>query len=428
VSWQYLDWFLLGWLVATLGAPAATVFFAHRYLRGRHRYQPPYQVAPPISIVKPLRGASHNLLNNLEGTFRTRYAGPLELVCVIETPDDEAGVVVRELQARHPDQQIRLVVSHGRASIFGKHANLIAGYEAASHEIVVFSDADVRIEPGLLEEMIPPLLHPEIGGSTTGFYQDFRRDLPTALMSMFVNTFAWVPNLAIRQVNGLRWCVGGLMAFRKPVLERMGGLAAIIADKISDDAALGKCLHDHGYSIYLCGEPYHVIRKEPSVSAIFFNIHRWMLMYRTQDWDEYLNVLKVNSVFPLLIWWLAAALGHTPVALVASLSALVLVWEVLWGMVAIDQFCPAPRNIWLRYAGRPVGLLLLAAAWIWGLLWPFTVWGGRLYRVFYEGGAELVGVVEPPPEVAGSRLRRTWSQGKAKGREAVRLLRLRLSG
>jgi len=428
VTLQYLDWFLLAWLISCLGAPAATVYFAHRYLKSRHRYQPPRPLSPPISIVRPMRGASHNLLNNLEGTFRSEYAGAIELVCVIEDPDDEAGTIVRQLQERNPDQNIRLVVSHGRASIFGKHANLIAGYEAAANEIVVFSDADVRIEPGLLQEMIPPLMHPHVGGSTTGFYQDFASDLPTALMAMFVNTFAWVPNLAIRQIGELRWCVGGLMAFRKPVIERLGGLAAIMADKISDDAALGKCLHNHGYSIYLCGTPYHVIRKEPSVPAIFFNIHRWMLMYRTQDWDVYLNVLRVCSVFPLFIWWISALVGHSSLPMVAWITAFSVVWEIFWGKVGVDQFIPGPNTFWMRYCGRLVALVLIAAAWMWGLLWPFTAWGGRMYRVFYEGGAELVGRVEPPPALEGTRLRKAIQTGKAKGREAVRLLRLRLSG
>lgn len=423
-----LEWLLLCWLLVTLGSAAATFGAAWLWLRQRRRWQPPHPTYPPVSVIKPLRGASHNLLDNLAGTFRTGYPGPIELICAIETHDDAAGAVVRELQRLYPGQAIQLVVSHGRGSIFGKHANMIAGFAAARHGIVVFSDADVRIEPGQLQELVPPLLHPAVGGSSTGFYQDWKDDLPTALMALFVNAFAWVPNLAIRQTGQLRWCIGGLMGFRKEVIESLGGLEAIIGDKISDDAALGSTLVDHGYYLYLCSEPYHVIRKEPSLAAIFSNIHRWLLMFRTQDWAEYLKVTTVTPVLPLAVWWIVALAGNGHWESVLLWSGLALAWEMLWSMAITDTFRPGKANNRLRYLSRPVGHLMLAWAWVWGLLWPFTTWGGRLYRVYYEGGGELLGPVEPPPVVAGSRLKQTISRSRARGRQAARLLRLRLSG
>ncbi|MEO7992825.1 MAG: glycosyltransferase [bacterium] len=426
-----VELFLLSWTLVTCLVPVAVYCFARGWLDRRRRYQPVNPEFPPITLVKPMRGASHALLEHLASTYECGYPNTIELICAVEDPDDPATLVVAELQKRFPDQPIRVVVSYGAESIFGKHANLIAGYQASTYDIVVFSDADVRLEPGQLQELIPPLSDPRVGCATTGFYQDWDDDLPTALMAMFVATWAWVPNMATRYINQLRYAIGGLMAFRKDVLEELGGLAAIIAHRISDDAALGKTLRDNGYALYLASFPYHVRRKEPSVRAVVANIHRWMLMWRTQGRKMWAHPLWFLSPFPVIAWLLSWATGIVRPEVAGWTLLAVLLWQMGWGAITIQTFHRGRKPLALLFLSRPVAEMLMCFSYVWAVLWPFTVWGGRVYRVYYPGDAELVDYVEPLAPITDVRLRERMRQrltrSRAAGRRAVRLLRQRLS-
>jgi len=382
------------WLGLSLLVAPTFLLLARGWQQATRRYPQTLDDWPPISILRPIRGASPYLYSNLESSLTADYPAARELLCCVETPDDPAVPVIEALIAAYPDK-VRLVVSHGEGSIFGKHANLMAGYTASQYPVVVCSDADVAWQRGNLLELIPPLTDPRVGGSTAVFVQPSATTLPSWLMAAFVGTYGYAPNLAARQVRQLPNAIGGLMAYRKEVLESLGGFASIIRDRISDDGALGNAVWGSGRELYLCRTPFLSMRDEPSVLAVFQNCHRWMLMFRGQGTRAYAQMPLVSPWFPLGCWtlaWLGGLSAMTGSALAGAWGVMVLS-EMVWGWLT-DQLLLPPGLPGRGYGVyRPVAQALYTASWLAALVIPVTTWGGRRYRVPIGGNAVLLGWV-----------------------------------
>ncbi len=71
---------------------------------------------PPVSVLKPLCGKDAGLSANLESFFLQDHPN-LELVFGVQSPNDPAIEVVRELAARYPASNVKLVVHTGGTAI-----------------------------------------------------------------------------------------------------------------------------------------------------------------------------------------------------------------------------------------------------------------------------------------------------------------------
>lgn len=382
------------WMGLSLLVAPTFLVLALMWKRTARRYQGDPVVWPDLSIIRPIRGTSPELYHNLESALTAMYPAKRELLCCIEEEDDPAREVIQRLQWNYPDE-VRLVISHGEGSIFGKHANLIAGYSASQYPVIVCSDADVTLLPDNLLELIPPLFHPKVGGSTAVFWQPPMRGAASWIMSAFVTAYGYVPNLAARQVRQLPNAIGGLMAYRKDILEELGGFVEIIHNKISDDGALGNAVWGSGRELYLCVSPFVCIRKEPSLGAIFRNCHRWMLMFKNQGSRAYLQMPAVSPWFPLLGWTLVWYLGFSSLTAeqMDQMFVGMLVWEGMWGALSQDIALPIHNTPVTLGLARPLAQLIYTVSWIWALFTDTTEWGGRRYRIPLGGKATLLGPV-----------------------------------
>lgn len=72
--------------------------------------QRPADLAPPVSILRPLKGVDNNLRDNLESTFTQNYPR-FEIVFSVVDGTDPAVHVVRELMERYPHVEAKLLVS-----------------------------------------------------------------------------------------------------------------------------------------------------------------------------------------------------------------------------------------------------------------------------------------------------------------------------
>src|SRR5690349_1648133 len=93
-------------LVIACGYSLFTVFAAWRLFR----YAPKGNTAfPPVSLFKPLKGASADLYENLASFCRLDYPD-YQLLCGVRDPHDPAVAVVERLQLDFPTCDIRLIV------------------------------------------------------------------------------------------------------------------------------------------------------------------------------------------------------------------------------------------------------------------------------------------------------------------------------
>src|SRR5690606_26541995 len=77
--------------------------------------------APPVSVIKPVRGLDPGAEANFRSFFRQRYPSAFELIFACESEDDPAVPLLRRLMEEHPEVPARLVLAPPRrAAVAGR--------------------------------------------------------------------------------------------------------------------------------------------------------------------------------------------------------------------------------------------------------------------------------------------------------------------
>lgn len=144
---------------------------------------------PPVSVLKPLCGKDAGLSANLESFFLQDHPN-LELVFGVQSPNDPAIEVVRELAARYPASNVKLVVHTGGTAINPKVDNLLGMLPHASHDLLLISDSNVRAPAHYVSEMVETLLADPKNGLVTNLFAGTGEDgLGSALENVQLNGF-----------------------------------------------------------------------------------------------------------------------------------------------------------------------------------------------------------------------------------------------
>ena len=235
---------------------AGTVIAAMRFAR-RRSVLPSEQ--PPVSVLKPLYGAEPGLYENLRSFIDQDYPRR-QIVFGVRNPEDGALPVVRRLTAERPDVDIDLVVDARAGGGNLKVANLINMLPAAKHDLLVFADSDMHVDPHYLATVTAPLQDPAVGLVTCLY-----RGLPigglwSRLGALHIN-FGFLPSALLGEALGTGGgCFGATIALRRAVLDRIGGLG-VVRDELADDHRIGAAVRELGLPTVL--SPYIV---ETSVS------------------------------------------------------------------------------------------------------------------------------------------------------------------
>ncbi len=112
---------------------------------------------PPVTMIVPVHNERSIILEKLANTEGLRYPGEkLEALFVSDGSTDGTAEAIEA----HAVGRIRLIVLPGRG---GKAGALNAGLAAARHDIIVFSDASIMLEPDALEEIVQPFSDSGVG-------------------------------------------------------------------------------------------------------------------------------------------------------------------------------------------------------------------------------------------------------------------------
>ncbi len=372
---------LIAWLFLLLAAGSAlfsilVVVAAWCYRRVR----PPQLLRPvPISILKPLAGLDEGLEENLRSFFRQDYP-EFELLFAVRDPGDPAAAVVEKLRHEFPKIPARLILTgeppYPSAKVYS-HGRMLA---CARHDLIVTSDSDARVTPGMLSVIAAEFQDSNLVVATCAYRAVPGRDLWSGLEAIGMNTEFLAGVLVARMLEGMKFAIGVTMAIRRRTLEQIGGFARV-KDYPADDFVLGQCASELGRSILSSYVIEHRLGTQ-TLRANFAHRLRWIRPARHMRPAGYFGQLFTYPLPLAVLLWIDAP-GLWPVALATIALRAAAAWATaIW--ILDDRL--TLRRFWLV----PLQDILGFALWVAGFFGNTITWRGRKYRLLSDGRFEPV--------------------------------------
>jgi glycosyltransferase involved in cell wall biosynthesis len=241
--------FLFLLALATLIAHVATaiqVYRGVRSIRALRDLPPMAGPLPRVSIIIPARNEERNLEEALRSILALDYDN-LEIDVVDDRSTDRTGEILDRMAAADP----RLRIVHVRElppGWLGKNHALWLGAGKATGEFLLFTDADVVMDPATLRRAVGAMVADRLDHLTAA--PEIER--PSVLFEMFIGAFSLFFTLFTKP-----WKVkdpespshGGIGAFNlvRAAAYRAAGGHPAIAMRPDDDLKLGKLLKKKGF-------------------------------------------------------------------------------------------------------------------------------------------------------------------------------------
>jgi ceramide glucosyltransferase len=298
---------------------------------------------PPVSIVIPVK----RLEPEVDAAFASVLSQSYPDVEVLVTAAEEESEVIaaaRRVASRFPGISVRFLLGNPRFTLNPKVSNLAPAIAAASHDLVLVKDANIRLADGQLAELVRDL-GPQVGmvcavpiGVEPG---TFCAEVECAMMNGHA-----APFLFGASVLGLDIGFGKVMLFDRRDFARVDGVA-VMAPTFGDDHAFAKALARIGLRTVFSARVIRQAMGRKTFREVWDRQLRWMVIRRDEAPAAFFIEPFVGGLFATV----AGAIGGPTLGLSG------------WFVAA------ATSAAWLA------GESMLAAAKGWGWSWRFPLAG-----------------------------------------------------
>lgn len=333
---------------------------------------------PPVSILKPVRGAEMGAYENFASFCRLDYP-EYEIVFATTDLEDPVLSVIQKLQKDFPERRIRLVISAANRGTNNKVNNLCQLVSEAKHDLVAISDSDVRVQPDYLRSVVAPFADAKVGAVTTFFRGLPAKGWVSSVGAMGMYTDSAPGALVARKLEGkMQFAFGWTMATTKDVLSKIGGFESM-ANYHSDDFELGNRISRSGYRVELMRTPVWMAFPQETLAEYLRHELRWAIGLRNVRPTGYLGMVFSHGLpWTLLAVTAALTAGWTGVAAAYLLTYLVLRLSLVWTTGAWGFEDSQIRG---KLYLVPLRDAFSFATWAAGLFLDKIVWRGFSYRV-----------------------------------------------
>lgn len=331
--------------------------------------------APPVSILKPLRGADREMYESFRSHCLQDYP-EYEIIFGVSERDDPAIALVERLRLEFPARRIELVFCEKALGTNIKVSNLVQMLPHAGHDYLIVNDSDIRVAQDYLHDVIAPLEAKCVGLSTALYRGAPGRTLGSKLEALGISTDFAAGVLSARVVErGIRFGLGSTLAFKRQALEAIGGFESLL-DYLGDDYELGKRIADAGYEVVLSQAVVETFIPDHGFSGYWSHQLRWMRTVRASRAGGYAGLVFTFGL-PFAIaavalsgasWWSGFLLG---LALALRFG---LAWQVAVGVVKDSS---VSRLFWLI----PLRDVLAVVVWVAGYFGDTIMWRGNEFQL-----------------------------------------------
>ena len=333
---------------------------------------------PPVTILKPVRGADAQTYENFASFCRQDYPA-FQIIFGVQDASDPVIPIIETLQRDFPACDISLIVSRKEIGANRKVSNLQNMLGTAKHEVLLIADSDIRVGPDYLRRVVVPLQRNRVG-MVTCLYRGTNATTPGGRLENIGISSTFGPEVCTaRALQGIQFALGSTIVLKHELLEKIGGFPAI-ADYLADDYLLGHHTAAAGYEIVLSDYVVEHDTGPLSFGAMLQHQLRWNRAVRVSRPWGYLGLIvtygTVTALLALLAWqfnrfawWLLAV-----TLLLRALPAFVV------GVFGMRDFTLA-RWFWLL----PARDLITFGVWLVSFFGNRIVWRGASFRVLPGG-------------------------------------------
>jgi len=201
---------------------------------------------PGVVVVVAARDEAHGIERGLRSLLAQDLA-KLRVVAVDDRSTDGTSDILRRVAAEDPRLEVVRVESLP-AGWLGKNHALARGASGRTEEWILFTDADVVLEPTTLRRACRAVTERELDHLTAGP----QVEAPSAGIAIFVGAFTtlfglWLtPWRAARPDREEAMGIGAFNLVRRAAYEAVGGYAAI-RNRPDDDLRLGRAIKGSGF-------------------------------------------------------------------------------------------------------------------------------------------------------------------------------------
>ena len=371
--------------VAGMAYMMLALWGARDFVRTLERRRKAAAFAPPVTILKPLKGVDSRMYAGLASHCRQVYAAPFEIVFGVHRLDDPAVAEVAMLREEFPDVAIKLVECPERLGTSGKVSNLVQMLPHASYEHVLINDSDIFVSERYLtgvtqcfladagEKPVGMVTAPYIGRTGAGGRET---TVWAKLEALGISTDFMPGVLTARKLEGgIRFGLGSTLAMTRTALAAAGGLEPLV-EYLADDYEMGVRIAEAGFRVELCGEVVETTVPGYGLRGFWDHQMRWARSTRDSRKLGYFGLGVTYCVPWGLITVVASggALWSFTLLTIALLARLSVALTVGVGMLRDDQVL---RDIWLLPIRDAFGLLF----WVWSFAGDTVVWRGETFHL-----------------------------------------------
>jgi ceramide glucosyltransferase len=334
--------------------------------------------ASGLTLLKPLKGCDETTETCLRSWFAQDYPAQVQILFGVASATDPVCAVVNKLIQEFPQANARLIVCGPLTGTNLKVSKLVELEREAGHETLVISDADVKVPPDFLLNVVEPLEHPEVG-LVNCFYRLANPGTPAMRWeAVAINSDFWSQVLQSRSLKPLDFALGAVMVVRREALKEIGGFATL-ADCLADDYQLGHRIARRGHQIAISPVVVECWSAPMGWREVWKHQIRWARTIRVcQPLPYFFSILSNATLWPLL--WLAAwpaplTLGLVMSCLLVRIGAAI---DLQWRLTRVSPRLRDAGFVWIKD-------ILQAVIWLLAFLGGSIEWRGEHFQLRRDG-------------------------------------------
>jgi len=308
-------------LLLALSATSAALYLlmVGGFLAAMSRFVPAPlpKTRPRVSILKPLAGVDDELEENL-ASFATLDYPDYEILLGVASTEDPAYAVARKFVRRLGCARARLLVTDPDEATNPKVAQLLSLERAATGDVVVVSDSNVRVTPSYLDPLVAELARPGVAAVSSVVAGTGEQTLGAALENLQLGALVAPGVVSSAYLTGRAISIGKSMAMWREPLREIGGFSRV-AHLLSEDHMLGKAFARAGYKVRVSLAPVTNRNVACSVKRTIERHTRWAKLRRA---IAPLGFALEPSLSPVVVTTLACMMLPTRALCFAFLAAL----------------------------------------------------------------------------------------------------------